>query len=91
MCMWYMYLFVIIILYVYIHVLSFFLRAWMASKDLLPFDKYRQKFRKCAQRTGFNEALWEAEEDPLLETSDAKPILQKLEQVGRKVNTVHVT
>lgn len=59
----------------------------MSSKDLLPFEKYRIKFRRNSQRQrpGLNEAIWEAEEDPELMLSEARPILQELEKVQKKV------
>ena len=61
----------------------------MASKDLLPYQKYREKFRHCG-RSGLKDAAWEAEEDPNLELSEDRAVLMKYETPGRKVAIIAV-
>ena len=51
----------------------------MAGKDLLPYEKHKEEYRKTAQRPGLNEAIWEIEEDPNLERSDGGSLLRELE------------
>lgn len=57
----------------------------MASRDILPYQKYREKFRSGSQRASLKEAVWEAEEDPELELSKGRAILGRYETRGKKV------
>ena len=59
--------------------------AWIPNRDILPFEEYKKQYRNATQRSGFSEAVWEAEEDPDLALSDAQPILRELEGHKKKV------
>ncbi|XP_019853734.1 PREDICTED: hepatoma-derived growth factor-related protein 2-like [Amphimedon queenslandica] len=60
--------------------------AWLPSKDIVPFKRYQQKFRKNSQRQrpGLSEAVWEIEEDPDLQVSGDGALLKKFMKNGRK-------
>ena len=58
----------------------------MASKDILPYQKYKEKFRSSTQKSTLKNAVWEAEEDPNLELSKGNNVLEKYETTGKKVS-----
>ena len=42
---------------------NFYCSAFLTVKDVFPYDKFKTKFAKPQKRKGFNEGLWEVEND----------------------------
>lgn len=47
--------------------------AFLASKDIFLYEKWKHKYAKPQKRIGFNEGLWEIENNPKVKFSGAQP------------------